>query len=74
MQWIIKHLLLSHHRPGLPIPITNITKYGVLQRLWTHRVGNILGEATEEDIGLYIDIGMYLIINIFTFINSLTQD
>lgn len=46
---------------------------------WGHSMivdpwGKILGEATEEDMDLYIDIGMHLIIVIFTFINSQTFD
>lgn len=46
---------------------------------WGHSMivdpwGKILGEATEEDMDLYIDIGLYLIIITFTLINSLTLD
>lgn len=41
---------------------------------WGHSMivdpwGKILGEATEEDMNLYVDIGLYLMIIIF---NSLT--
>lgn len=42
---------------------------------WGHSMivdpwGKILGEATEEDMDLYIDIGMYQIILTFTLIKS----